>query len=288
MFFFFKSKQEVSLGWNYFMTIWYMLSFGSIDAIKAVYYSNKKVWSGSASGNTSFNVNGTYYENELKGGISGQFKLHSGLHISGDRATRSKDPALVALLGADNVPAYPFYSHLVLNNCFIGSNATIGNLELDVFRLPSTVEFLREYTYSALTSDIPATVATVATVGEGANPALCLAEVLLEHLPEPFKAYDLDRDSFLKAAIKLKEENHSFSAKLESSTKAEDFVLEILKQINGNLYTDLASKQVVLALLRAADESTLVLDEGNIKGITDLAIAASHASLQLLGFHTPA
>lgn len=42
MFFFFKSKQEVSLGWNYFMTIWYMLSFGSIDAIKAVYYSNKR------------------------------------------------------------------------------------------------------------------------------------------------------------------------------------------------------------------------------------------------------
>lgn len=118
---------------------------------------------------------------------------------------------------------------------------------------------------------IPGYEAVTAPIGDGdANPAAVLYD-LLNH---PWgslgnAAASIDVDSFGAVAATLRDEGHGISIVIASATEARAAINEILKQIDGVMYEDPATRKYVLRLVRddydvgdlyIADPNTVVGD----------------------------
>jgi hypothetical protein len=84
-----------------------------------------------------------------------------------------------------------------------------------------------------------------------ANPAAVIFDVLVSKWGKlGFSPSNIDLASFAAVGETLFEERHGFSYILSETVNAQDFLLDVLKQIDGVLYEDVLTRKLVLSLTR--------------------------------------
>jgi hypothetical protein len=181
------------------------------------------------------------------------------------------DPYMTEQCGS-SYPGYSHLCHVVLRGATalefpgmipsrigtgfcVGTTESVETITVDVARFPNTL---------GLTGGQP-------QIGDNdANPICMIHEILTNNiwgLGLPASALDLD--SFTAAAGALYDESFGLSMLVESPTEAADVITEILRHIDGELYSDPTTGKLVVKLVRADyDPDTLpVLDESCVSSV---------------------
>jgi hypothetical protein len=265
------SDSDVVVGFIYHVGLDFALCFGPVDGLTEVEVANKVVFSGSFGGTgatdgTLINVNSPEHFGGRKkgGGLFGRLRFYDGV------PSQQKNAYLVGVLGPD-VPGYVDVCHAVWERGVdtdlmsptygkpfgeIGESTNIQPWAFTVKRFPNNL---------SLGSN------RHIVNGGDANPAEVLYEVFTNN------KWGLGRhpstmnfSSFQAAGITLYNEGNGFSMLLDREQKAEDFIAEVLRQIDGALYMNEAG-QWTLKLARS--DYTLgslpLFDETNIVEVTE-------------------
>lgn len=264
--FIFTQTTTFTKGYRYFIGFNFCLCHGPVDAIREIRLDEKTAWS---SYNSPVNSGRVKIDNTLlfggeekEGGLLGYLRIYPG-----DR-TQTADSYLQGQLGADNVPGYRGFCHLVWEghsaaadpggpsgNGYIGTQAFPKPWKFAVERCPANIPGGESY-------------ARINTGGIwSANPA----EMIWEALTDPIwgrglPAASLDAAAFLAAAQQLHSEGLGLSFKWEAAQNIDQLLSEFLRHIDGVYYTEPSTGLGVLRLARGGyDLSTLpVFDESNI------------------------
>jgi hypothetical protein len=200
---------------------------------------------------------------------------HGVILVYPGSASQITDPYMAARVGA-TYPNYPGLCHLVLRffteleipgmtssqmggtGFCLGTTESIESVAVDVERFPNTLQ-------------LPSNHHMIEAVGDyDANPACMLHEILTNTtwgLGLPASAIDLA--SFTAAGETLYYERFGLSMLLEQASEASGVVADILRHIDGDLYSDPVTGQLVLKLVRADydPDTLLVLDESCVRSI---------------------
>lgn len=161
--------------------------------------------------------------------------------IDGDPSTGSWD-----IDNSNHSGAIPGVMKMYLSSFKIGEAASMPGFSVEVRCKPQ---------YNGLSPiSIESSVASIADATENvleSNPAACLYHILTDDLVgigmDPAK---IDVQSFNDSADTLYTEGNGFSMHIEKSAKCSKIIQEILKQIDGVLYTDSEDQRLTLGLVR--------------------------------------
>jgi hypothetical protein len=192
---------------------------------------------------------------EKEGGVSGVIDVYTGglWYSANDHLLSLSDFPKTN----GSAPAYRGIAHAVLRNFYVGTSPYIKPISFIVTRCPSPKRFIDGDT----SGDINA------SIRGDANPAYMLLEILTDNVWGLGRASGLiDLDSFYAAAITLKTEELGMSMMLDNPADAQGVIADILRHIDGVIYTDPSTGLITLKLIRDDyDPDTLpVFDESNI------------------------
>lgn len=163
-----------------------------------------------------------------EGGVWGTFKMYFG------SASQGQDAYLQAQIGATRVSAWRGLCYAVLERVTLGMTPYPKPMWFVLRRWPS------------LLGD-----AVRAKIGGDANPAEVIFEVATHTVwgcrVAPSK---VDVSSFEAAATTLKAEGLGISAELRGQAKGREFIAEVLRHVDGVLYTHPTSALLTLKLIR--------------------------------------
>lgn len=280
----FKSDR-ITIGFRYSVGMEIALCHGPVDALVEVGFGAKSAWSGNVTGNNvageTFDVDartlfGGDSEEQLQnggnGGVYAQCTFYRGI------ANQTSNSYLSNVLSTTS-PGHSGVSYLVWNgpssgqvkynydlgnpqiaftrepflSGYIGTSPNLENLWVVLRRLPN---LLNNNYYNINNGD--------------ANPA----DVLLELLTNETIGRGLTTDfiniaSFESAQLQLFNEGMGISGMLDTDKSVGDMIDEILKYIDGLIYTDLTTGTLTLKLARDDyDVNNLIsLDESNISEV---------------------
>jgi hypothetical protein len=168
-----------------------------------------------------------------EGGIVGKVDLCYGTSAQGQNGY------LVSKLGND-LPAYRGLAAAVLNQVRLGTSPYIKPWAFLATRINSTSD------------ESPQWYVAKAQIGDyDMNPAHIVRECLTNTIwGLGYSASDVDDTSFTKVANTLYDEGFGLSFLWESSTTIDDFIMEVLRHVDGMLYQDLSTGKFKLALAR--------------------------------------
>lgn len=241
----FDSDTDVTVGYKYYLGMHLVLAH-EIDAITKIEVDKKTAWEGSSTGGEIYvNAPSLMGGERSGGGVQGYIDFETG--ASG----QLQNAYLQSVLGAD-IPAFRGVAAVVLKQVYLSTSSNI---------LP----------WSFWCRKIPTWYPAKAQIGQDANPACILVETFTNKIwGLGADISDVNEASFIAAADKLYTEGFGLSLVWDYSTRLEDFILEILKHIDGSIYIDRTTGQFTIKLIRQDyDIETIpVFDETNITKVS--------------------
>lgn len=199
---------------------------------------------------------------EKEGGVIGSVSFRFGSKL------QAEDPYLQSQQGSA-IPAYRGVVSAILERPIVSAN--------NPYIKPWSFEVVRT-TKKADGSGDDVWQPALAAIGFGQKNSMNPAHIVIECLTDTAWGMgytittEIDEPSFLAAAQALDAENFGLDIIWDNQQSIEDFIAEILRHINGVLYTDPQSGRYVLKLIRDDyDPATLIVfNESNIQSLERL------------------
>lgn len=239
-----SGKKSYTAGYWYGLGLHMALCHGPVDAVLEIQVGERTAWAGeaSASGSVAINQPDLFGGEEREGGIDGNLDI-----LMGD-ATQAPNAYLQSWLG-NAIPAFRGVLSVVWQGWVAAMNPYVKPWRFRIKRIPAAW--------------YPAT----ADIDGDANPAHIIRECLSNaDWGMGYPAGDIDDVSFMAAADTLYGERFGLSLLWDKESSIEDFILAILKHVDGMLYVHPQSGRFTLKLARADyDPATLmVLNPSNV------------------------
>lgn len=166
--------------------------------------------------------------NESEGGISGTMRFYPG----NDR--QEPNAYLAEQLGED-VPAYYNLCYAMLEQLYVGTSKYIKPISFEVSRYPNAL-------------GVPD---GKHIIGEDANPVCFIYEILTNRIWGVGKpASTIDLEVWRDKAATVHEEGFGFSAVYNGASTAEEMITEVLRHIDGVVFSDPQTGLVTIGLAR--------------------------------------
>jgi hypothetical protein len=181
---------------------------------------------------------------EEGGGVTGQLDFYRGTQ------TQTSNDYLESLLG--DLPGYRGICYAVARQMYLGTSPYLKPMAFVVRRCPNGI---------GLTD-------AQANINGDANPAAMLYDILTnDRWGLAIPAASIDVPSFFAAGQVLASEEFGLSMNFDSSGSGRDLMGEILRHIDGVVYTDMQTGKLVLKLARAdyGPADPLLLNTDNVK-----------------------
>ena len=245
-----KGSQEYTVGYWYGLGAHLALCHGPLDAITEIRVGERVAWSGNVTGNTTITIDNPnlFGGEEREGGVQGPVDILMG------GPTQGRSAYLQERLGAD-IPAFRGVVSLILRRVWVAAmNPYIKPWSVRAKRVP------RQW------------YAAKAEISGDANPAHIVRECLTNgEWGMGYPTSDIDDASFMAAAHALHAEGFGLSLLWNKEETIEDFILSVLRHVDGLLYVHPRTGLFTLKLAR--DDYTLsslpTFDPGNILRIEE-------------------
>jgi hypothetical protein len=243
-----SSSQVV--GYMYYLGMHMVFCHGPVDFVGPLYAGERFFHAGVGSPTSVYvNKENLFGGKKKEGGIKGQVDFLFG------GPTQPQNGYLVSKLGL-NVPAYRGVVSLVANKCYVCANSPYPKAwAARITRIPG--------------QDWRPSTAAINTFS--ANGAHIIREAIMNTdwgMGYPSSA--IDDDSFSAAATTLHAEGLGLSMLLSGQGSVEEFMQQVLRHINGVVYTDRVTGKFVLKLTR--DDYVVgdlpIFDTSNIKELS--------------------
>lgn len=244
------SSEKVTTGHKYHLGLGLGICWGDDVTIHEIRFGDKVGWTGSVTGNgTAIAIDepSLFGKQDEEGGVKGTATFYKG------SSGQSPDTYLNGQISG-GVPAYPFLSYLSFNQFYWGNSPSLPMVNVVVSRYPDP-----------LGQGI-----SKAKIGDDANPAYIMFELITSRLfgmgiGQPL----LHNSSFISVGDDLVTEGLGLTFTFDSTLTGEDAVQQILKHINGTIYTDLTDGLIHIDLSR--DDYTIgtltVIDDSVIQSV---------------------
>jgi len=260
------TKEDMHEGYHYYIGMQMGLCVDGVDELREVWAGEAKIYTGTAPANSIVTVSGSWKEGEQDSGMEGQIAFHSGDTVP--------DPYM-----ATQVSVNPSFKHMTYctflgpsstggwNNGYVGLNPNLRPLKFVIRRLPKVVRYgVSQADYSAY--------AAVGTYD--ANPAFCMLEAACNSdwgggVPPEM----VDIETIVECAQKLHLEGNGLSLLWDSPRPVWDIIAEMLKQVNGVMYTDLTTGLLTMKLLRAENGIVFEFNEDNVTRLENFTRASA-------------
>lgn len=247
--------QKVVVGYKYFVGMQLALCHGAVDSIiqilaeddKDVPFSTQTINGPAGEDYLRLTINAPelFGGDDKEGGISGTLDFYRGLETQeGSSYLTAQASYFSTLLGLTPAPPYRGLCHAVARKMYLGTSPFIKPLAFVVRRLPNALGL----------------GAAFSNLGCDANPAEILYDLMrsaIYGLGIPASRFNLA--SFRAAAQTLAGECMGMSIIIDSPAAADQVIQDILRHIDGVLYTDPRTGLWTLELTRADyDPNTLL------------------------------
>ncbi len=245
-----KGSQEYTVGYWYGLGAHLALCHGPLDAITEIRVGERLAWSGNVTGNTTITIDNPnlFGGEEREGGVEGPVDILMG------GPTQGRNAYLQERLGAD-IPAFRGVVSLILRRVWVAAmNPYIKPWSVAARRVP------RQW-YPAK-----------AEISGDANPAHIVRECLTNgEWGMGYPTSDIDDASFTAAADTLYAEGFGLSLLWNKEETIEDFILSVLRHVDGLLYVHPRTGLFTLKLARAdyTLSSLPTFDPGNILALEE-------------------
>lgn len=244
-----KGSSEYTVGYWYGLGLHMVLCHGPMDAVTEIIVGEKSAWTGNVVGNGSLRLanRDLFGGEEREGGLDGTLDLMFG------GSAQAPNAYLQSKLGA-SIPAFRGVLSVAWRGLVAAMNPYIKPWRFRVKRIPR------------------AWYGTRAEIAGNANPAHLIRECLTN--PDWGMGYpdvDMDDASFTAAADTLYGEAFGLSILWDREDAIEDFLLSILRHIDGVLYVHPRTGRFTLKLARAdyVEASLPVLSPANVLRIEE-------------------
>lgn len=246
-----KGGKSTTVGYWYGLGMHMVLCHGPVDAVTEIQVGEKTAWTGDVTGNTRLTISNRnlFGGEEREGGVDGTLEVMIG------GATQAPNAYLQSKLGAD-IPAFRGVLSVAWRGVVAAMNPYIKPWRFRVRRIPR------------------AWYPAKAQIGQDANPAHILRECLTnDQWGIGYPDADLDDASFMSAADTLHAEGFGLSILWHQEQSIEDFLLAILRHVDGVLYVHPRSGKFTLRLARAdyAVADLPVLSPSNVLRIEEFS-----------------
>src|SRR6218665_2084530 len=247
------SSKKVTVGYKYYVGMDLALGLGPGVILRRIWAGKYVAWQGTVSGETTFAINqpDLYGGDKQQGGLQGSVTFYDGSF------TQSRDPYLASKVDP-NVPRYGGVCHAVFKSFYVGTTTSLQAFNFELSRLSDTV--------------LPGR--GIMPNGLDVNPM----EILYDALTGKWGRLGIETSlinvaSWQAAAQKLYDENNGMSLKLEASNTGKSVADEVMRQIDGLLYQNPQTIQIMTKLLRDdyVIDSLPVLDVSIVQDITNFA-----------------
>lgn len=228
------SSAKQTYAFKYLLGVQHVLGFGGDDVVlHKVFFDEveaKHTVSSNADGSVKwiFNDESLFGGNESEGGISGTMTFYPG------NTVQEPNAYLEAKIGED-VPAYRNICHAVLEHLYVGTSKYIKPISFEVSHYPNTL----------------GVADGKHIIGEDANPICFIFEILTNQIWGVGKpASTMDIEQFRKIAGQIFDEELGFSAVYNGASSAEELIAEVLRHIDGVVFSDPQTGLVTIALAR--------------------------------------
>ncbi|QGF21051.1 virion structural protein [Pectobacterium phage MA12] len=262
-----KGSKKAVVGYKYFITMHVAICHGEIDAIRGLWWSDKKAWEGTIS-KPSDGTSATFWETNTglfggessEGGVDGLVEVGFGgrnQQMIGILPNGTYDAAVMPTLGGRVGsywrPAWPEMACqyrgiavLFLHGNYIGNNAYMKEVSVDVER------FWRDW--------FPET----AQIGGHANPAHIIYESVIDrNWGLGYDVGSLDDATFRAAAQTLFNEGLGLSFVWDSEQDLQAFIDDVKSCIDASFYPNRRSGKWQLKLNRPGDTPKLTITPDN-------------------------
>lgn len=235
-----KGGKKYTIGYRYFVGMHMVCCHGPVDAVLKIRAGDEDIHA------TAVNASGSLYINKpnIFGGEKKEGGIQGYVDVAFGEATQTANPYLAARLGADRTPGYRGVLSFILRQVYVAAmNPYIKPWSFYVRRTAG------------------------AAIGTDMNPAAIIEECLTNgEWGMGYPSGDLDGASFAAARTALAAEGLGLSLLWDRSATIEDFIAEVLRHIEGVLFTDIFTGKFVLRLVRQdyAPAQLPVLDASNL------------------------
>lgn len=226
------SSTTITKGYTYYMDVQAALCHGQVDSIIKFRFDDKEtIQSQSAiTGGTRVTVNdaGLFGGKEKEGGVAGDIDVYHG------SASQPASSYLASAVGA-SVPAYRGICYALFKGFYFGTSNYIKTFSVDVQRLPNQL---------GLTG-------SKHNINGDANPACVLYEQITDYVwGLGVDSAQINTSSFTSAGNTLYTEGMGISFNMDQQKDANGWIDEVLRHIDGVIYTDPATGLFTLTLAR--------------------------------------
>ncbi|PJF46338.1 MAG: hypothetical protein CUN48_14305, partial [Candidatus Thermofonsia Clade 3 bacterium] len=248
-------KWIINVGKKYTIGYWYglgmhmVLCHGPVDAVTEIQVGEKTAWTGNATENTSITINNRnlFGGEEREGGVDGTLDIMFGA------ASQTPNAYLQSKLGA-NIPAFRGVLSVAWRGLVAAMNPYIKPWRFRVKRIPR------------------AWYPSKSEISGDANPAHIIRECLTnDQWGMGYPDADIDDASFTSAADTLYAESFGLSILWSQEQPIEDFILSILRHVDGVLYVHPRTGKFTLKLARFDYNPTslLTLSPANVLAVEE-------------------
>lgn len=244
-----KGGGEYTVGYWYGLGLHMALCHGPVDTVTEIQVGEKTAWTGNVTGNTGLAISNRslFGGEEREGGVDGTLDVMMG------GASQTPNAYLQSKLGA-SIPAFRGVLSVAWRGLVAAMNPYIKPWRFRVKRIPR------------------AWYPAKAEINTDANPAHIVRECLTDgQWGMGYPDADIDDASFTAAADTLFAESFGLSIVWSQEQPVEEFLLSILRHIDGVLYVHPRTGRFTLKLARADYDPAglLVLSPANVLSIEE-------------------
>lgn len=227
------SSKNVTIAHQYYLGVEMFLCVGPVDNVSEVRFGGDapNIYTRSeTTDNIVFNFNDPNFfgGNEKDGGVVGTIRIHKGTD------TQNANSYLQAAIGRTR-SAYRGLCFAVLEKLYVGTRENIKPISFVAERYPNTL----------------AVSGGKHRVGDDANAICAIYELLTDQRwGGTIPSTEIDLDNFRAIAGQLYDEGMGISMLINSSRTAKDAVAEILRHIDGVMYSDSETGLLTIAIAR--------------------------------------
>jgi hypothetical protein len=223
-----KGKKTYTVGYWYGLGMHMVLCHGPVDEVKEIIVGERTAWTGSVTGNGSVTIS----RRDLFGGEDREGGVDGTLDVMFGGAGQTANAYLQSRLGT-NIPTFRGVLSVAWRGLVSAMNPYIKPWRFRVKRIPS------------------AWYPAKAEISGDANPAHIIRECLTNaDWGMGYPGADIDDTSFTAAADTLYSEGFGLSILWDQEQPIEDFILSILRHIDGVLYVHPRTGKFTLKLAR--------------------------------------
>lgn len=248
------SSSNVTIGYKYYLGVETFVGHGPLNNLVEIRFGDQ-VPAGTRT-ETADTVTFNYADENLfggkekEGGISGVVRFYKGTQTQGANAYMQS-------VRGKNLPAYRGFAYAALEHLYVGTSAYIKPISFIVERFPNSLGLTSNRHY----------------IGTDANPACMLYEILTD----PTWGCGVPAGQVNIATLRtigntLHSEGLGLSMLFNGTTTARNLIDEILRHVDGVMYTDVQTGLIEFALARA-DYTASLLPQYGPSEISELTVS---------------